>query len=379
MRQRTELWCFDSGSFRLAPFPTGRGCTCTPRPNRGLTRLILPAIAIAAGALVAGCGDDDEGAAAAKPAPFAITAATEGKKKTLEFPATVKAGLVTMTLTNSDTVPRSAGIARLVGNHTVDEYIDEGQHRRGGRPDPGLDRGRRRRRRRRARRDGRPSRRSWPPANTASPTTSRRAGRAKARASAELGAKGEFTVTGEASDAELPDQPATITATDDGGGDDGDYGFEFKGLKAGDEQGALREHRRATAPRDHASRSTRARRSRTSRRRSRPTGRRRARRRSTSPRSSERRSSTAGSRRTSSCDLPAGQLRRRLLHPGPQGRQAARREGHDRGAHGRVGGSSLRDGAVSGRSSSSPASSSTATFRRSALSSLDPGEAPATT
>ena len=53
---------------------------------RGLTRLIVPAIvAIAAGALVAGCGDDEEKTAAAKPTPFAITATADGKKKALHF------------------------------------------------------------------------------------------------------------------------------------------------------------------------------------------------------------------------------------------------------------------------------------------------------
>ena len=46
----------------------------------------------------------------------------------------------------------------------------------------------------------------------------------------ELGAEGEFTVTGAASDAELPAQPASLIATDDGAKE---YGFEFEGLKAG--------------------------------------------------------------------------------------------------------------------------------------------------
>ncbi len=50
----------------------------------------------------------------------------------------------------------------------------------------------------------------------------------------ELGAKGEFMVTGPASDAELPAQDATVTATDEKEGDKRTYGFEFKGgLKAG--------------------------------------------------------------------------------------------------------------------------------------------------
>jgi hypothetical protein len=49
----------------------------------------------------------------------------------------------------------------------------------------------------------------------------------------ELGAKGEFTVTGEASDAELPEVAGTVTATDEKDGDKRTYGFAFDGLKAG--------------------------------------------------------------------------------------------------------------------------------------------------
>jgi len=94
--------------------------------DRCSRRLVLGTLAlVATGAFVAGCGDDEKESAskAAKPVAFPITATAQGaKKKALEFPATVKAGLVTMTLTNSDKVPRSAGIVRLVGDHTVDEF-----------------------------------------------------------------------------------------------------------------------------------------------------------------------------------------------------------------------------------------------------------------
>jgi hypothetical protein len=50
-------------------------------------------------------------------------------------------------------------------------------------------------------------------------------GEGEGKSFADLGAKGEFTVTGEASDADLPVQPATLTAKE--------YSFEFAGLKAG--------------------------------------------------------------------------------------------------------------------------------------------------
>ncbi|MEJ7787487.1 MAG: hypothetical protein WKF96_22005 [Solirubrobacteraceae bacterium] len=92
-----------------------------------MPRMILTFLAIAAtGTFVAGCGDDEETASkdavAPAPASFAIKATAEGKKKALTFPATVKAGVVTMTLTNSDTVSRSAVIVRLLDDHTVEEF-----------------------------------------------------------------------------------------------------------------------------------------------------------------------------------------------------------------------------------------------------------------
>jgi uncharacterized cupredoxin-like copper-binding protein len=198
--------------------------------DRGLTRSILPAIvAIAAGGLVAGCGDEGKGKAAAKPTAFPITATADGKKKALEFPSTVKAGLVTMTLTNSDKIARSAGIVRLLGYHTVDEYRAAIETDKEGAPIP-----------------------NWiedgggvstvQPGETGRVTQVLAPGRygiaddestegeGEGASLASLGAKGEFTVTGKASDAELPAQPATLTATDDGAKK---YGFEFKGFKAG--------------------------------------------------------------------------------------------------------------------------------------------------
>lgn len=159
---------------------------------------------------------------------FAIEATAEGKKKkALEFPATVKAGLVTMTLTNSDTVPRSAGIVRLVGDHTVSEIREVVEEEGAPIPDWIEDGG---------------GLAAVKPGASASVTQvlapgkyaitddETEGGQGEGTSYAELGAEGEFTVTGEASDAELPAQPATITATDDGAKQ---YGFEFKGLKAG--------------------------------------------------------------------------------------------------------------------------------------------------
>ena len=198
------------------------------------TRRVVTCVAmVSAGAVATGCGGDDDAAkdaAAAKPASFVIEATAEGKKKkALEFPATVKAGLVTMTLKNADTGQRSAQLLRVLGDHTTEDVMQVI-----------------------ASDDGDDTTPSWiqdggglaavKPGASASATQLLAPGRyvlfddATARgdgegpSNAELGATGEFTVTGPASEAELPEQPATLTATDDG---KDDYGFEFAGFKAG--------------------------------------------------------------------------------------------------------------------------------------------------
>jgi hypothetical protein len=192
----------------------------------------------AAGALVAGCGDDDdEGttkSATAKPTTFAVTATAQGKKKkALEFPATVKAGLVTLTLTNSDTVPRSAQILRVLEDHTVEEVLKVVNAESTKIPDWMQDGG---------------GLGAVKPGDTKSATQNLAPGRYviwddeggdddDAPGNDELGAKGEFMVTGEAVDAELPAVAATVTATDEGTDTkDKKYDFMFEGLKAGTNQ-----------------------------------------------------------------------------------------------------------------------------------------------
>jgi hypothetical protein len=206
--------------------------------QRGSRRSILASCAVVAlSALVAGCGDDDKKDAssgdAAKPVSFAITATSQGKtKKAMTFPSSVKAGLVTMTLSNTDTVPRSAQIIRIVGDHPLDEvvkvvtgddpkipdWIQDG----GGVPDV-------------------------KPGGSASASQVLAPGRYaildddegegdNAKTWAELGAKGEFTVTGARSTAQLPAEAATVTATDDEHGDKETYTFKLEGLKAGTNQ-----------------------------------------------------------------------------------------------------------------------------------------------
>ncbi len=128
-----------------------------------------------------------------------------------------------MSLKNSDKVARSAQIVRLLGNHSVDEF--EAAVAKESAPIP-----------------------SWIQDGGGVPTTEPGATRIVTQVLApgkyaisddegpddgpgyaELGAKGEFTVTGPAADAELPAQPATLTADNEGK----KYGFTFKGLKPG--------------------------------------------------------------------------------------------------------------------------------------------------
>lgn len=202
--------------------------------DRCSRRFILTTLAVmATGAFVAGCGDDDEDSASsqtAKPAAFQITATAEGtKRKVLEFPSTVKAGLVTVTLRNEDKAPRSAQLIRVTGDQTVDDVlkiVDAEEATKipsfmqdGG----GLG--------------------AVPPGTTASATQVLAPGKwviwddeggdVDGPGNSDLGAKGEFTVTGEASDAELPDQGATVTTADEGEGKAKEYDFVFDGLKAG--------------------------------------------------------------------------------------------------------------------------------------------------
>ena len=199
-----------------------------------LTRFAVTALAVLAAGAIAGCGDDDEAAtdkpAAASPAAFSIEATAESDKKlVLTFPATVKAGLVNMTLQNADTRKRSAQIIRVTGDQTVDDVlkivngdetkIPEFMQDGGGIP-------------------------SVAAGETATVTQVLAPGRYviwddeggdedDAPSNDELGAKGEFTVTGPAAQAELPAQPARVTATDEGTGKEKEYAFEFENLKAG--------------------------------------------------------------------------------------------------------------------------------------------------
>lgn len=215
----------------------------TVMPQRRRRRKILGSCAVlGAVALLAGCGgDDDDQPDTATPEPaepvsFPITATAEGEtKRAMTFASSVRSGLVTMTLRNSDTVPRSAQLLRIVGNHSLDEVIDvvtgDGEEIPAWVQDGG----------------GVPA---VEPGGTGTAAQVLAPGRyvllddeeaegegEAARTHAELGAVGEFTVTGERARAGLPAVPATITATD-AERDDGEktYGFRLEGLRAGANQ-----------------------------------------------------------------------------------------------------------------------------------------------
>ncbi len=188
---------------------------------------------LATGGLTAGCGDDEdetatEKPAAAAPVAFAIEATAESDKKlVMAFPPTVRAGLVNMTLKNSDTRPRSAQIIRVTGDQTVDDVLkvvnaDETKIPAFMQDGGGIA--------------------AVKPGETGTASQVLAPGRyviwdddggdeEDAPSNDELGAKGEFQVTGPAVKAELPSQPATVTATDEG---DKEYGFAFSGLKPGE-------------------------------------------------------------------------------------------------------------------------------------------------
>ena len=212
--------------------------TALTQPRR--RRSILGSCAaLALAALGAGCGGDEDKPDAAEPTPpskpasFAITATAEGTtRKAMMFPSSVKAGLVTMTLSNSDTVPRSAQLLRIVGQHSVAEVVEvvtgDGEEIPTWVQDGG----------------GVPA---VKPGARGSATQVLVPGRyvllddeegegENAKSHAELGATGEFEVTGERSTAPLPAVAATITAEDATEGKKKTYGFRLEGLKPGTNQ-----------------------------------------------------------------------------------------------------------------------------------------------
>lgn len=60
---------------------------------------------------------------AQQPTTLSISATESGKKASYSAPATIKGGLVTVTLQNNGKAPHSAQLARIEGNHTPQEVL----------------------------------------------------------------------------------------------------------------------------------------------------------------------------------------------------------------------------------------------------------------
>ncbi|WP_354697999.1 hypothetical protein DSM112329_03659 [Paraconexibacter sp. AEG42_29] len=196
-----------------------------PRPR--FVPSVLVVLAVAAGALT-GCGGDDDGdvpgvagrtaAAASGPRSLAITArATGAKSAEYAMPATVEAGLTTITLRNETKGPREASLVRVEGDHTLTEVL-EVINDQGGAPIPDW-----------IHADGGVAIVAPGQAGTATQnlvpgdyyvtdSTDPDSGVTPAKPY-------RFTVTGPVSEGALPAAPATVIAKD--------YGFTFAGLKAG--------------------------------------------------------------------------------------------------------------------------------------------------
>jgi len=161
------------------------------------------------------CGSDDEkssggGSSSSKPAAFKVTVGDAAKgKSTIEAPKTVKAGLVEVSVENTGKRPHDAQIIGVDGDQTAQQVTKVVSSEGGPLPQwlhggGGLG--------------------TVNPGQSASATDVLEPGRYFVM-DTDGGASAEFEVTGEASNAELPSTPATITAKE--------YGFETSGLKAG--------------------------------------------------------------------------------------------------------------------------------------------------
>lgn len=86
----------------------------------------LAAAGVAVAALgLAACGNDkkkDKGGAT-KATALAVTVSEAGKTATYQVPASVKGGLVTVSIQNGGKAPHSAQLVRIVGNHTPADAV----------------------------------------------------------------------------------------------------------------------------------------------------------------------------------------------------------------------------------------------------------------
>ena len=178
---------------------------------------LLAAVMLAAAMALAACGDDDDdddgggggGDAAAGPSQLAITAS--GNKLSVE--GTPQPGVAEITLTNEGKGEVAAQLVRIEGNHSAAEVrkVYEGAGEGGPIPDW-------------LRAEGGVG--TVGPGKSATVTQELEEGTYyAANDAADRPAFAPFEVSGETSDAELPEADATVTAED--------YSFEAEGLTAG--------------------------------------------------------------------------------------------------------------------------------------------------
>ena len=176
---------------------------------------VLALLALAATLALAACGDDDDDSggggdseAEAAAAALEIVSTDSG----IDVPATVDAGLTEISFTNDGKGDHEAQLIRIVGNHTAEEILKVTTGEGGGIPEWMEDGG---------------GVGTTKPGQTRTATQVLTPGRyGVIDTDAKKPQSAEFEVTGEVpADAELPDAPATVTASE--------YTFETSGLKPG--------------------------------------------------------------------------------------------------------------------------------------------------
>lgn len=186
------------------------------RERAGAPARMLAALAAASGLIAAGCGDEEEDTEGEAAAPAAVEIAIPAEEgQPLEVPASVEAGVAELTLDNAGQKPAEAQLIRVEGDHPPEEVVQTlGEIEQGGVPLP-----------------------DWffagggvgvtPPGQTRTATQILEPGTYYAFNTSSRGrpaAPEPIEVTGDAAGAELPAEPATITASE--------YTFETEGLSA---------------------------------------------------------------------------------------------------------------------------------------------------
>jgi len=185
-------------------------------PNRPRLRALTLLAAVLSLVLIAACGDDDtsgSGVDSGDAAPFDVSVENAGGSVAFDAPQRAAAGLTAITLANESKKPEDLQLIKVEGKRSEQEVVAAyNQVGRGGAPIP-----------------------AWFLAGGGVPTTGS-GDSATVEQVLEPGTYYGFTsgtqghmsfqVTGQASDAELPEADATVSAFE--------YGFKAEGLKSGE-------------------------------------------------------------------------------------------------------------------------------------------------